>query len=53
MAPTSASVGAKRKHVMLTIEDKLRICELVNSGRSLTSIALEFNVGKSAKMKKR
>ena len=32
---------------MLTIEDKLKVCDLVNSGRLLTSVAAEFNVAKS------
>ena len=32
---------------MLTIEEKLKICDLVKNGRSLTSVAAEFNVGKS------
>ena len=29
----------KRKRVVMTIEDKLKVCKLVKSGRSLTSIA--------------
>ena len=33
-----------RKRVVLTIEDKLNICNMVKSGRSLTSTAAEFNV---------
>ena len=28
---------------MLTIEDKIKICDLVKNGRSLTSVAAEFN----------
>ena len=32
---------------MLNIEEKLRICESVRGGRSLTSVAQEFNIGKS------
>ena len=39
--------GKKRKRVVLTIKEKLKICDLVKNGRSLTSIAAEFNVGKS------
>ena len=31
----------------MTIEDKLKICDMVKNGRSLTSVAAEFNVGKS------
>ena len=44
---SSAASGKKRKRVVLTIEDKLKICDLVKNGRSLTSVAAEFNVGKS------
>ena len=44
---SSAASGKKRKRVVLTIEDKLKICDLVKNGRSLTSVAVEFNVGKS------
>ena len=43
---SSAASGKKRKRVVLTIEDKLNICDLVKNGRSLTSVAAEFNVGK-------
>ena len=43
---SSAASGKKRKRVVLTIEDKLKICDLVKNGRSLTSVAAEFNVGK-------
>ena len=32
---------------MLTIEEKFKICDLLKNGRSLTSVAAEFNVGKS------
>ena len=39
---SSAASGKKRKRVVLTIEDKLKICDLVKNGRSLTSIAAEF-----------
>jgi IS30 family transposase len=44
---SSAASGKKRKRVVLTIEDKLKICDLVKNGRSMTSAAAEFNVGKS------
>ena len=44
---SSAASGKKRKRVVLIIEDKLKICDLVKNGRSLTSVAAEFNVGKS------
>lgn len=37
----------KRKRVVMTIEEKLKICLLVNSGRSLTNVAAEFNEEKS------
>ena len=43
----SASAGKKRKRIVLTIEDKLRICDLVQKGQSLTSVATEFNTAKS------
>ena len=39
---SSAASGKKRKRVVLTIEDKLKICDFVKNGRSLTSIATEF-----------
>ena len=32
---------------MLTIEQKLKICDLVESGRTLTSVVQEFNMAKS------
>ena len=32
---------------MLTIEDKLKVCDLVQNGRLLTSVAAEFNTAKS------
>ncbi len=32
---------------MLTIEDKLKICETIRKGLSMTSAAQQFNVGKS------
>ena len=44
---SSAASGKKRKRVVLTIEDKLKVCDLVKNGRSMTSAAAEFNVGKS------
>ena len=43
----TAASGKKRKRVVLTIEEKLKICDLMKNGRSLTSVAAEFNVGKS------
>ena len=43
---SSAAAGNIRKRVVLTIEDKLNICSVVKSGRSLTSAAAEFNVVK-------
>ena len=42
---SSAASGKKRKRVVLIIEEKLKICDLVKNGRSLTSVAAEFNVG--------
>ena len=44
---SSAASGKKRKRVVLITEEKLKICDLVKNGRSLTSVAAEFNVGKS------
>ena len=44
---SSAASGKRRKRVVLTIEDKLKICDLVKNGRSLTSVAAEFNMKKS------
>ena len=44
---SSAASGKKRKKVVLTIEEKLKICDLVKNGRSLTSVVAELNVGKS------
>lgn len=43
----AAAASKKRKRVVLTIEQKLQICELVEKGRTLTSVALEFNKAKS------
>ena len=37
----------KRKKVVLTIEDKLKVRELVSDKWSLTSVASELGVGKS------
>ena len=42
-----AEGSRKRKRIVLTIEEKIKICESVRSGRSPTSVAQEFNVGKS------
>ncbi len=33
---------------MLTNEDKLTVCETVRKGQSMTSVAQQFNVSKSA-----
>ena len=43
----AAAAGKKRKRIVLTIEDKLKVCDLVQNGRSLTSVAAEFNTAKS------
>ena len=43
---SSAAAGNIRKRVVLTIEDKLNICSVVKSGRSLMSAAAEFIVVK-------
>ena len=46
MACISTS-NRKRKRLVLTISDKLKICQLVRSGRTLQSVADEYDVGKS------
>ena len=46
-ASSSDAVGRKRKRIVLTISDKLKICEMVSNGRSLTSVAKEFDTSKS------
>ena len=35
----SDAVGLKRKRIVLTLSDKLKICELVKNGRSLKELA--------------
>ena len=48
VAMTSVSASThKRKRVVLTISDKLKICQLVKGGKALQSIAKEYDVGKS------
>ena len=42
-----ASSTKKRRRVVLTIEQKLKICDLIESGRTLTSVALEYDTPKS------
>ena len=46
MASVSAS-KRKRKRVVLTISDKLKICQLVKGGRTLQSVADDYDIGKS------
>ena len=46
-SPAAAGSSRKRKRVVLSIEDKLKICDLAESGRSLTSIATNFNTAKA------
>ena len=43
----SVSTSQKRKRVVLSISDKLQICQQVKNGRSLQSVAGEYGVGKS------
>ncbi len=43
----ASSPKQKRKRVVLNIEDKLKICDKIEQGRSFASVAAEFNVGKS------
>ena len=45
MAATAA--GKKRRRVVLNTEQKLKICDLVESGRTLMSVPQEFNTAKS------
>ena len=42
-----ASSTKKRRRVVLTIEQKLKICDLIESGRTLMSVALEYDTPKS------
>ena len=44
---SAAAAGKKRKRIVSTIEDKLKVCDLVQNGRSLTSVVAEFNMAKS------
>ena len=37
----------KRKRLVVTITEKLKICQLIRSGRTLQSVADEYGVGKS------
>ena len=46
MASTCSS-RSKTKRVVLTIDDKLKICQLVKAGRTLQKVADEYNIGKS------
>ena len=43
-----ATATQKTIRLVLSIEDKLKICDLVKKGRSLSSLAAEYNVGESA-----
>ena len=36
-----------RKRIVLTVSDKLKICQLVKGGKALQSVAEEYDVGKS------
>ena len=44
---TSLEEKRKRKRIVLNIEKKLQICKLAKEGRSLASLSVDFNVGKS------
>ena len=35
-----------RKRIVLTIDNKLEICKLVNQGKTLANVATLFNIGK-------
>lgn len=39
--------GRKRKRIVLTIEEKLRVCDEVRKGKPLSTVAKEVGVGKS------
>ncbi len=41
------ATGKKRKRIVLAIEEKLKICESIRKGLSMTSVAQQFNVGRS------
>ena len=44
----SSSKGkAKRKRIVLSVDDKLKICEMVRKKISKTEIMLKYNIGKS------
>ena len=40
-------MASKRKHVVLTLQEKLQIVKLVDKGSSYESVAACFNIGKS------
>ena len=42
MAEVRAGNIMKRKRIVLTIKDKLKICDSVRKGRSMASLAGEF-----------
>ena len=46
-ASSSDAVGRKGKRIVLTLSKKLKICELVKNGRSLTNVARKFDTSKS------
>ena len=47
MCSSSAASGKKKKRVVLTIEERLKICDLVKNGRSLTRRNLTWEVNRS------
>ncbi len=47
MAASVSLVGRKRKRKVLTIGQKISICDLAKKGRTLQSLASEYGVGKS------
>ena len=46
-ASSSDVVGRKRKRIVLTLSEKIKICKLVKNGGSVTSVAIEFDTSKS------
>ena len=44
---SASSSTRKRKRKVLSISEKLKICELAKGGRTLQSLANEFDIGKS------
>ena len=50
---SASSSTRKRKRKVLSISEKLKICELAKGGRTLQNLANEFDIGKSTNSKER